>query len=76
MIYTIAEWKRIGEENDWLMPSAARWKRLFFIRHARTLWNSYLVERHYAYGIGRIGLRSGYDDWVLWGMWRGLERNP
>lgn len=74
MTDAIAEWKALGAEYDWSMPAAPWWKRLPIIRHIRTLWIAYQVERHYAYGFGSIGLRSGYDDWVLWGMWRGLDR--
>lgn len=73
MTDAIAEWKAEGDECGWVIPHAPWWKRLPVIRHVRTLWAAYQVECHYAYGMGQFGLRTGYDDWVLWGMWRGLD---
>lgn len=70
------EWHYAGIENGWTMPCVPRWKRLPIIRHIRTLWGSLSVAFWYALGPGSIGIETGYDDWVLYGMWRGLERTP
>ena len=69
----IEEWKKQGDECGWEMPNASAWKRLPFIRHIRTIFLKFKIEQHYSSGIGYIGLRSGYDDWVLFGIWHGME---
>ena len=66
-------WLKNGAEYGWSMPYAPWWKRLPIIRHVRTIWNQIQVERWYSNGPGMIGLRSGYDDWILFGMWHGME---
>lgn len=68
------EWIKAGEENGWTMPTAPKWKKIPVIRHIRTFYNFFWTEVWYSSGPGMIGLRTGYDEWVLWGMWRGLER--
>lgn len=67
------KWETDGQRYEWKMPSAPRWKRLPIIRHIRALKLKVAVERHYSAGIGMIGIRSGYDDWVIYGVWYGLE---
>lgn len=63
-------WKQRGIDNDWTMPPKPHWIiRLPIIRHLWVMRESFCVERHYSHGIGSIGLRSGYDDWALHGMW-------
>lgn len=74
MKYTVKDWQEQGDQCGFKMPTAPRWKRLPIIRHFRTIKTLIAVERHYSSGFGSIGIRTGYDDWVLWGMWRGLER--
>lgn len=65
-------WLKDQKENGWILPPpAASWKRLVIIRHIRAAILRWKVERHYAYGPGLIGLRSGYDDWVLYAIQRG-----
>ena len=72
----LAKWQKNGIEYDWRMPSAPWWKRLPVIRHARAAWAKFRVECWYAYGPGFIGIRTGYDDWVVFGIWHGQERKP
>jgi hypothetical protein len=67
-------WQQMGAENEWKMPFTSRWKRLFIIRHVRTLWMEFQMELWYSYGPGSIGIRTGYDSWVIYGMWHGKER--
>ena len=69
-----SEWLKDMNANRWLMPYAPWWKRLPIIRHVRAIVLKLKVERHYTSGLGIFGLRSGYDDWVLYGIWHGLER--
>ena len=71
---TDEEWKKWGEENGWKMPCAPCWKRLPMIRHARALWNGYQVERHNQLWRSLGAIPTGYDNWIIGGIWRGLER--
>ena len=65
-------WLDDGQRYGWLPPNPAsswlRWPVIRWFRYVRSMW---AVERHYAFGIGSIGLRSGYDNWVLFGMFHG-----
>lgn len=67
------DWVQDGVENDWIMPIAPWYARLPLVRHIRTILLKIAVHRHYTQGIGSIGLRTGYDEWVLYGIWHGLE---
>lgn len=67
-------WDEEGDRFGWKMPFAPWWKRAPFVRHLRSICNLIGVERWYSSGPGIMGLRSGYDDWVLFGMWFGWER--
>lgn len=69
-------WVLDGNANAWKMPVVSRWKRLLLIRHLRAIYLKSKVETHYSVGMGFFGLRTGYDDWVLYGIWNGLERTP
>jgi hypothetical protein len=64
-------WEIDGKLHGWSMPPSPWWKRLPIIRHVRAMYNSYLVNRHNTFyrGIGLIP--TGYDTWVLHGIWRG-----
>ena len=67
-----AEWLLHGTKGDWTPPPLASLiLRLPIIRHVRTLWHLVGAARHQA-AWGSMGyLETGYDDWVLAGMWRG-----
>ena len=67
-------WVLDGNANAWKMPVVSRWKRFLLIRHVRAIYLKSKVETHYSVGMGRFGLCTGYDDWVLYGIWNGLER--
>ncbi|QPC43985.1 hypothetical protein HW532_15580 [Kaustia mangrovi] len=69
----LAIWREAGKLNGWRMPYAPWWKRLPVIRHIRALLIAERIGRWYRHGPGSIGLRTGYDDWVLVGIWHGLE---
>ena len=72
MTITRTEWLAIGAEHGWGLPERSSWcARLPFVRHVRALWGTVQVARHGAFW-GNLGLvDSGYDGWVLAGMWRG-----
>lgn len=67
-------WHEDAANFGWKMPEAPLWKRLPVIRHVRTWWNAYQISRWYSSGPGMFGIRSGYDSWVLFGIWHGFER--
>lgn len=67
-------WKADGVAYGWVMPAAPWWKRLPVVRHVRAVWNGFWVEVWYRKGPGSLGLRTGYDNWVLWGIAHGHER--
>jgi len=66
-------WKADGDRNGWTLPGAAQWPfRLPVIRHIRAAWNTLQVEQHYA-AYASLGLvRSGYDEWVIYAIERGM----
>ncbi len=69
----LKRWKADGDRNGWTLPPAAPWPmRLTIIRHVRAVWNTMQVERHYAV-FAQYGLvRSGYDEWVIYAIARGM----
>ena len=68
----IQKWRETGIKNRWTMPKTWGISRLPIIRHVRTLLAAWAVERHYAVYESMGLLHTGYDEWVLWGLWRGL----
>lgn len=69
----LEKWQRDGEELKWSLPPQAAWPlRVWGIRHVRAVWNAWMVERHYR-AFEELGLvRTGYDEWVLYAIARGL----
>ena len=67
----MTDWERAAEENRWSMPPSSWWQRLPVLRHIRALAGLWLVRRWYSRGPGMIGLRTGYDEWVIAGIWMG-----
>lgn len=68
-----ARWREHGEQNHWTLPPPAPWPlRLPIIRQLRAAWGTWQVERHYE-AFAPLGLvRTGYDEWVLWAIARGM----
>ena len=66
-------WRMCGKNHNWKMPIIPRWKRLPIVRHILTWKAMWEVERWYTYGPGSIGIPTGYDNWVLDGMWNNWE---
>lgn len=74
MIGPAADWYIAKNEQGWVMPTAPRWKRWPFIRHLRCALLSRQVAQHNSFFGSRGLLISGYDNWVLHGIWTGQER--
>lgn len=69
LLDTEDKWISYGALYDWTPPPKAAWYyRLPILRLFRFAYNAWLVERHYSMC---IGIRTGYDDWVLFGIMRG-----
>lgn len=68
------DWK--GQEHNWIMPKVKFWKRWPGVRHIRALYHSLRLTLWADYWL-RSGyyVPGGYDDWVIYGMWRGWERS-
>jgi hypothetical protein len=72
LVDTERKWLEYGAEYDWTPPrKAARIYRLPVIRHVRYAYTALLVERHYKYWAAIGAARSGYDSWVLFGIFHG-----
>jgi hypothetical protein len=67
-----ALWLQQRKEHSWNLPAPvhAFW-RLPVIRWIRGAYNAWRVEQHYSKGFGTIGIRTGYDDWVIYAIFRG-----
>ena len=67
-------WENDGRDYGWQMPSAPLWKRLPVIRHVRAIYNVIMIDRHERLWRSLGAIPSGYDRWVVWGIWHGQER--
>lgn len=69
------DWIVDGKMNGWEMPKTSFILRLPIIRQVRAIYRLILVELWYSIGPGSYcGIRSGYDSWVLYGIWHGLDK--
>jgi len=70
-----ARWYEDMVRNNWQMPIVAYWKRWPVIRHVRAYWHMTQINRYRqamrSTGMGMLD--SGYDNWILYGMFRGRE---
>jgi hypothetical protein len=65
-------WRKDRDDFGWKLPAPAAWPwRLPVIRHIRAAYNRLRIERHYIMGWGSFGVRSGYDEWVVYAIQRG-----
>lgn len=68
-------WEEDGILNRWEMPKQTWFFKLPIIRHVRSVWLLVAVQLWYSIGPGSYyGIRTGYDRWVLYGIWHGLEK--
>jgi hypothetical protein len=58
----------------WEMPYAPWWKRLPVIRNIRGALMTSQVNKHNKFWASMGSIPSGYDRWVLYGVYRGWER--
>ena len=68
-------WEQDKKDFGWKLPECSQWKRLPIIRHLRVIYLSLMLMlwRRYWDAQGFSGLHSGYDNWVLYGIWRGFK---
>jgi hypothetical protein len=67
-------WKKDARDFGWVMPSAPWWKRLPAVRHVRAFRYALRV-REWRRVVTIMGMvPSGYDDWVVYGIAKGMER--
>ena len=70
---SLHEWQRHAALSGWTMPRVPGWWRWWGVRHVRAIWGGFGLARHDAF-YRRMGLiPTGYDRWVLFGIWHGLE---
>ena len=75
MMSGLERWKADGERFGWVMPTAVWWKRTLFIRRIRAFWHAIQLDRHNRFYRQMMGaLPTGYDEWVLYGIAMGMER--
>lgn len=70
----LERWIEDGERHGWVMPSAPWWKRLPIIRQVRAAWARHKVDQHNAFWMAMGSIPTGYDSWVIFGIWHGKER--
>ena len=66
-------WQAAGDDYGWTMPRVPGWWRWWGVRHVRALWSARQVSRHNAFYRSLGMLPTGYDQWVMFGIWHGLE---
>ena len=69
-------WIEDAHELGWVMPTAPWWKRLPIVRHIRFLIGAFRVSQHDSVYAHMGLIPTGYDNWVLCGIWHGMERKP
>lgn len=69
-------WLHNAARYGWVMPSAPWWKRLPLVRHIRYWRLFFAVLEHERFCISLGKIPQGYDRWVLYGIWHGMERKP
>lgn len=67
-------WIDQAGRHGWIMPRASWWKRLPIIRHCRAIYHAMGVHRHNTLWRSAGMIPTGYDEWVLHGIWHGKER--
>lgn len=67
---SLERWLQDASACGWVLPHVAPpWMRVWGIRHLRALVLMVRIERHYSRA---PGIRTGYDEWVLWAVLVGL----
>jgi hypothetical protein len=69
----ISDWEDQGIRHGWRPPPRASWVwRRWGIRHIRVIWLTLQVTLHYEHWAALGMLNTGYDDWVIWGIAKGV----
>lgn len=66
-------WRMDGADKGWRMPPATWFRRMPLIRHIRAIRAFLRVEQHDDLWRAAGYIPTGYDQWVLYGIWHGLE---
>jgi len=65
-------WHLHGQQNNWILPPKAPLiLRLPVIRQLRAVWHEGQVDRHNQFWRSVGTIPTGYDEWVLYAIWRG-----
>lgn len=65
------QWVAIGKKYEYTAPKPAHWfYRSWGVRWLRFAKHSLTIETHYELWRG-VGVRTGFDDWVLCGIYYG-----
>lgn len=67
-------WVARGLAFEWQMPAAPLWKRMWGVRHIRVLYLAWRISQHERLWRSVGAIPSGYDNWILVGIWHGMER--
>lgn len=70
----MTNWEKDGADFGWVMPTAAFWKRLPLVRHVRAIYYAIQVDRHNRFWRAMGAIPTGYDAWVIHGIFTGKER--
>ena len=73
MTNPVTLWHEDGAAHGWTMPRVPGWWRWWGVRHVIAVWSARRVSRHNAFYRGLGMTPTGYDRWVLFGIWHGLE---
>ena len=68
-----SEWLKAKTDNGWSMRPVSWWKRLPIIRHIRAIYFRLKVDRHNELCRSMGMIPTGYDEWVVTGIWIGAE---
>lgn len=66
-------WIDEGHEKGWMMPVKRWFQRWPIVRHFWVGWVGIQVERHNTRWRQMGSIPTGYDEWVLYGVWRGFD---
>lgn len=64
-------WREQGERNGWTLPPRPFMYRLPIIKRFRYAWDMHRLDQWHS---TVPGIRTGFDEWCLYGWWYGLSR--
>lgn len=63
-------WFEQGARNEWSLPPRPFAYRLPIIRRFCYVWDMHRLDQWYS---AVPGIRTGFDEWCLYGWWYGLK---